>query len=41
MRGIAEGRIFSETAAAELWVLHRAGDAAISIDKVNGASDAN
>ncbi len=41
MRTVAEGLIFREAAATELWVLDGAGDIAIGIDKVHCSGDAN
>ena len=39
MRTIAEGLIFREAAAAELWVLNCAGDITFAIDEINGSGN--
>lgn len=41
MRAVAEGLIFREAAAAEFWVLERAGDIAISIYEFDSPSNAD
>ena len=41
MRAVAEGLILREATAAEFWVFDGAGDIAISIDEIHGASDAD
>ena len=41
MRAIAEGLLFREAAATELWVFDGADDISISIDEIHVSRDAN